>query len=551
MLAARAACGVAMAPPARAYAGVVTSWDARLLARYALPGFVGALILAVGALGVGWLPLDGGFADAWTLQPLRGTTIGTLLSRAFIFVGVALLLQAWLILGHDLLADPDDPHSLRSTPPAMLVTVLIAWIAPLVLAPPLFSRDVYSYFAQGRVVAAGQDPYETGVAVVDGWFEDGVDPMWAETPTPYGPFWLLFARGVANFAPEQPALGALVFRLAALAGLALLVIYVPRLAFAHGINPAPALWLGVLNPLVVMHVVSGAHNDALMIGLIVMGFALAIGQQGPPGAAHRSPVLGVVAIALAAAVKPIALLALPFIGLVWAGLGSGWLARIRAWVLALVITIGVFAIASLLAGVGPGWIAALGTPGEVRTWLSPATAIGMLIGMLTTAAGITIDDAFVVTITRALGTLAALGIVAWLILRPEGRSPVRGAALAFLTVVLLGPVIQPWYLLWILPLFAVTGMRPVQLRVTILVIAGFSLHGMAESSSTSDNLFEFSDGLAIVAAFVVVGLVLLVSPRERRLVLGAPLSHGLLPTSPEERARADESIFRGRIGTRE
>ena len=175
----------------------------------------------------------------------------------------------------------------------------------------------------------------------------------------------------------------------------------------------------------------------------------------------------------------------------------------------------------------------------------------MLTGMATTAAGITINDAFVVTIVRTIGTIAGVAIIAWLILRPEGRSPVRGAALAFLTVVLLGPVIQPWYLLWFLPLFAVAGLTPVQLRIAIITTAGFALHGMAESSSTSDNLFEFSDGLAIVAAFAVVGLVLLVSPRERRLVLGAPLSHGLMPSDPEAQARAAASVFRGRIATRE
>ena len=515
----------------------ISAWDTHLLARYALPGFVGSLLLAVGALGVGWLPLDAGVLDFASVEALRGTTAGVLISRALVFVGIALLLQAWLILGHDLLAEDDDPHCLRAIAPSTLIAVLVAWTAPLVLAPPLFSRDVYSYVAQGRVVASGQDPYQTGVAVVDDWFADGVDPMWAETPTPYGPFWLLLARGVADFAPGQPALAAFAFRLAALAGLALLVIYLPRLARAHGIDPSPALWLGVLNPLVVMHVVSGAHNDALMIGLIVMGFALA---------GERRPALGVGAVALAAAIKPIALLALPFVGLQWAGLDSGWGARIRAWALALLITVGVFVLASVLAGVGPGWIAALSTPGEVRTWLSPATAVGMLLGMGTTAVGATIDDALVVTIVRTIGTIAALGIVAWLILRPEGRSPVRGAALAFLTVVLLGPVIQPWYLLWFLPLFAATGLNPLQFRITVIAIAGFAVHGMAESSSTSDNLFEFSDGLAIVAAFAIVGLVLLVSPRERRLVLGGPMRHGLQPTTAQERERAEASTFRGR-----
>lgn len=516
--------------------------DARLLARYAVPGFIGSLLLTVGAFGVGWLPLKTGIVEIAYVDALRGTTIGTLLSRAMIFVGVALLLQAWLILGHDLLADRDDPHALPRTSPTAIIAVLVAWCAPLLIAPPLFSRDVYSYFAQGRVLAIGEDPYQTGVAVVDDWFSDGVDPMWAETPTPYGPFWLVIARGVANFAPDQPALSALVFRLIAIMGVALLAIYLPRLAFHHGIDPAKALWLGVLNPLVIMHFVAGAHNDALMAGLVVMGLTLVI---------ERHPVGGTAAVALAGAVKPIALLALPFTGLLWAGLQAGWWRRIRAWVLTVAVTAGVFLVASLLAGVGLGWIGALSTPGEVRTWLSPMTAMGLLIGMATTAAGVTLDDAFVVTITRLIGTVAALGIVAWLALRPQGRSPVRGAALAFLAVVLLGPVVQPWYLLWFLPLFAATGLRPVPFRLAILLIAGFAVHGMAESSSTADNLFEFSDGLAIVAAFLVVGLVLVVSPRERRLVLGRPLSHGLLPDDPPEQARAQRAVFRGRIVDRE
>jgi len=175
----------------------------------------------------------------------------------------------------------------------------------------------------------------------------------------------------------------------------------------------------------------------------------------------------------------------------------------------------------------------------------------MLIGGATTAAGITIDDATAVSIVRLLGALVAVAIVAWLALRPEGRSPTRAAALAFLAVVVLGPVVQPWYLLWFLPLFAATGLRPLPFRLVILLIAGFALHGMAESSSTADNLFEFSDGLAIVAAFIVVGLVLLISPRERHLVLGTPLSHGLLPEDLPEQARAQQAVFRGRIGQRE
>lgn len=513
--------------------------DTKALGRYGLPGLVGSLLLAVGAFGVGWLPLKTGLVDLVYVESLRGTTAGQLITRALVFVGVALLLQAWLVLGHDLLADHRDPGLHLAANPATMCAILAAWSLPLVLAPPLFSRDVYSYFAQGRVMELGQDPYTTGVADVPGWFQDGVDPMWAETPTPYGPMFLLISRGVANFAVDQPALAALVFRVVALIGVALLAVYVPRLAFLHGIDPARALWLGVLNPLVIMHFVAGAHNDALMAGLLAMGLCLA---------AERRAAWGAAMVALAASVKPIALIGLPFVGLLWAGQRAGWGARIRAWVLTGIVGLAVFSATALLAGVGWGWINALGTPGAVRTWLSPPTALGMIMGGAAQWSGLAVDNDMGVTIVRAIGAVLGVGVVAWLVLRPEGRSPVRGTALALTAVVVLGPVVQPWYLLWFLPLFAATGLSPLQLRWTVILIAGFSVHGMAESSSTSDNLFALSDGLAIVAAFLVVGVVLLASPRERRLVLGGPLSHGLLPSGPVAEARARQLVFRGPAG---
>jgi hypothetical protein len=109
----------------------------------------------------------------------------------------------------------------------------------------------------------GYDPYQTGVSVLPGWFTFGADPMWGETPTPYGPFFLLLARGVADFSGTQAYLGAIMFRLIAVLGLMLMVWAVPKLARQHVISEAKALWLAVANPLVIMHFVAGAHHDAL------------------------------------------------------------------------------------------------------------------------------------------------------------------------------------------------------------------------------------------------------------------------------------------------
>lgn len=497
------------------------------LVRYGLPGFLGTALVTVGALGVGWLPLDT-VVDSWPLvEILRDNSPGLVLSRLMIFAGVAILLQTWLVTGFDLLSGQRWD--------AWRMSALVGvWSLPLLISPPLFSRDVYSYFGQGRVVLEGYDPYTTGVSVLPGWFTFGADPMWGETPTPYGPFFLLLAKGVANFSGDQAFLAALAFRLIAVLGLGLMAAAVPKVAEQHGIDPAKALWLAVLNPLVIMHFVAGAHNDALMVGLIMAGFAIAI---------ERYALIGAATIALAASVKPIALLALPFIGLIRSGTSATLVRRIWDWFLVLVAAAATFALTALSIGVGLGWVNTLSAPGSVKTWLSPPTALGMLSGGILEALGLAGSNDGAVAFFRTIGLLASLLIIAYLCLWPRGRSATRGAALAFGAVVILGPVIQPWYLLWVLPLFAVTGLSATQLRWTILLTAAFAVHGMIESSATSDTVFEITDLLAIAVSVAAVGLLLLASPRERRLFLKDPGAHGLRPETPDEEQRAESRVI--------
>jgi alpha-1,6-mannosyltransferase len=503
------------------------SRPASFTVRHGVPGLVGSALVAVGALGIGWLPLTSNVLANPLVSSLRSTLVGSLTARAFVIIGLAILLQAWLLLGSELLARQEH-HT--GPPVRSVIGVLAFWSAPLLLAPPMFSRDVYSYYVQGRVYGQGFDPTTTGIDVIPGWFEDGADPMWVESPTPYGPLFLLVERGISNFAHPNAYLGALLFRLVAVIGVGLIAYYVPVLARLHGIDPDRALWLGVLNPIILMHFVSGGHNDALMVGLVVAGLALA---------AQQRCIWGAVAVSLAVAVKPIALIALPFVGLLWAGREGGWFARIRSWAYAGVALVCTLTSVFLVADAGRGVVsAAFGTPAGVLTWLSPTTALGKIIGGLTSAVGLTADASPALAVIRVGGTLAALVIVLVLILRPGGRSPVRGAALALAAIVVLGPVVQPWYLLWFLPLFAATGLTVRELRLAVILTAGFTVHGMIESSTNADNLADIADVVTYVVAFAVVLVVLLASPVERRLVLGHATPGGLLPADAEERERA-------------
>jgi hypothetical protein len=352
--------------------------------RYAVPGLIATSVIALGALGVGWLPIYG-LVDVPFVHTLRTTDIGMFLSRLCVILGGALLLQAWLVAGADVLSG-----HIRDV--RRLWSVLAIWIAPLVLAPPLFSRDVYSYYAHGKLVLKGVDPYTNGVDSIPGWFRDGVDPMWSQVPTPYGPVFLGISRAIAQLISD-PFVAAIAFRLVAIAGVALLAYYVPRLAFLNGIDAPKALWLGVMNPLILMNFVASSHNDSLMIGLIAAGMCLAM---------EGSMIVGIIAVTAGAMVKPIGLLALPFVGLIWAGTKSSRNQRLVAWAKTGAIAGACFIGASALVGVNLGWVHALTTPGTVRTWLSPSTALGMASGNLLKWFGLGDHVDLTVNVFRAL-----------------------------------------------------------------------------------------------------------------------------------------------------
>ena len=495
--------------------------------RLVLPGMIGTTLIALGAFGVGWLPVDTSVAELPVIDALRTTPIGEAVSKFAVVAGILIMIQAWLFVGFDVMKG-------RIPDVRRLWIILAAWCAPLLVTPPLFSRDVYSYFTQGRLWIAGYNPYQEGTASIPGWFNDGGDPMWSESKTPYGQFFLLLERGVVAFSGTHPYTGAIVFRVLALIGVGLLAWAIARLATSCGIEPSKAVWLGALNPLVILHFVSGAHNDALMVGLVAAGLLLAV---------ERYAWAGVILVTLAGAVKPIGLLALPFVGLIWAGMNSSWVRRFAMWFATGAISVAILGLFGLLTGTGFGWINALSTPGAVRTWLSPPTAIGMNVGNIGEFFGVAITDS-AVNYARMAGLVATILVLLWLCLKPEGRNPIRGAALAFFWLVALGPIVQPWYLLWSLPLFAASGLPRWQFRVATIGSVLLTLYSGVGSGGMQENFGGVSDTMLFIIALIIMLALLWASKREWGLLFGKWSSGGLVPVAAADKARAEQAKMR-------
>lgn len=316
---------------------------------------------ALGLAGSAFLALGGETAGALPVQDLLSPTSGRgALGLVGVYFGVVLLIAAWALLGK-VIRGPEPP-----TPRALLL-VLAVWAAPLLLAPPLFSRDVYSYLAQGAMVDAHIDVYVHGPARLGGPLADEVAPMWRHTATPYGPVFLAMASGLSGLTEGRIPAGLIGMRMIALLGVALMAVALPRLARHSGADPAVALWLGALNPLVLLHLVAGAHNDAMMLGLLGVGLVAARG---------RWYLLGVVLVTLAALVKAPA--ALGLLALIVMRGRTGW---IRTTAATLAVASATTAAATTLAGTGYGWIAALRTPVSPQNW-SLTSVLGRATGTL-------------------------------------------------------------------------------------------------------------------------------------------------------------------------
>jgi alpha-1,6-mannosyltransferase len=412
----------------------------RLVSGTVLLGLVGSVLLATMAAGAGGIlvsdPLISGGPLSW-IRYGHGHDLAT----GALYVGVGMIVWAWVRLGCDVRSGAATVTQVQ--------LASAAWTAPLLLSPPLFTRDVYSYLAQGALALHGLDPYQLGPAKLPpGAVADNVHYVWQTTPAPYGPLFILIAKTINWLTGENLILGVIGIRLVLVGGLALLVYALPRLADQLGGDRTVTLWLVIANPLVIVHLVGGPHNDLLMIGLLAAGTLLVF---------RRQHVAGIAVVTAAMAVKASAGIALPFLVWIWAahlpGDRRAQLVRAGAGSMAVFGTI--FTTITVLSGVGLGWIPALNAPSLIVNWLSLPTAAGELTHTLAAPFGHLSDVPFI-RVCRLLGSAVFVAIFArhWWLAREGGPAVIPRAAVALLWAALLAPATLPWYFTWALVLSA-------------------------------------------------------------------------------------------------
>jgi alpha-1,6-mannosyltransferase len=464
------------------WSDVVTAWRVPAVKR----GLLATTLLFVGSLTPAYLPQNSPWwepirALGWDTWPAK--VIGT----ALVVAAVVLLVDAWFRLRPGLYQD--FKHW----------AVLLIWSLPLLFAPPIFSHDAYSYAAQGWLLHNGLNPYDTPVSVLPGAFADQVSWVWRYTPAPYGPLALQISHLMVVVGGLNPYYSTLLMRIPALIGVALIVYFLPRLAARLGADVQLTAWFSTINPLLVIDLVGGMHNDSLMIGLIIVALYLT----------HRRPQwfwLGAVIVGVAAAIKQPALLAaypVALIGLPWQWNTSHVLNKLARAAVSSAIAVATFVAISLATGLNFGWLNALDVPGRVVT-LAPLSLIGEGLRLLCVAAGRPELGTQIAGGLLVAGVVASALIVAYLAVTVARHRPVTFLSWSYLWIALLGPAMHSWYLLWgglLLPLTRPTErMQRVAVGVTS-VLLGYGAGNLAWRNDTGIALGLA--GLALIITLLV------------------------------------------------
>jgi len=415
-------------------------------------GVVGSIGVAVLGTRIGAIPRPGN--NRWWFNVPGGVSTPAQLGY---YAAVILLISGWIGVGY-------YARGGRLTVRLSWV-ILVLWGLPLLVGPPVFSRDIYSYIGQGLLAHHGLNPYSVPPSRLgNAPLLASIAQVWRNTASPYGPLFVSVSRAAVGVAGASLIAQVLVFRLIELIGVAMIMVSLPRLSRRLGTDPGLALWLGALSPLALLSFIASGHNDALMVGLLLAGLTLAL---------EGRLAVGVALIALAATIKIPAAAAIVFIAVDQFRSGTGdrrWRVVIEAIVVPLVVVVGITA----AAGFGWTWLGptALHVPTELRVLSTPAVALGAFVHAVLHSVGVPVALSPTVTAAQLVCELAAVTGAVWLVFNAHRLDMVRVLGLTLMLIVVGSPTLWPWYLMWGLAILAATSAQ----RSKVLAgVAGLSM----------------------------------------------------------------------------
>ncbi len=335
--------------------------------------------------------------------------------------------------------------------------VVIAALHAIVFAGPiLISTDVFSYIAYARMgVEHGLNPYLHGPASIshDPVFQY-VGHDWRRTETAYGPLYTLLSYPLAPLG----VVGALwAMKTIALASSVGTLALVWRCARQRGLDPVWALLVVGANPLYVIYGLGGAHNDLIMLLMMMVAVTLTISPRVSPG--REAGAAGMVVAG--ALVKATVAALLPFMIVSRRRLAPilGALAALVLGMLAGYVAFGIH---------GVDVVAALNRDAAFVSSDSFATEIAHLFG-----------KPGVFPIDHDLLKASLVLIVMHLLWRTwRGYDWVAASGWTLLAISVTSTWLLAWYILWPLPLAVVTRDRRL-LIATLTIQALFVVHQLS------------------------------------------------------------------------
>lgn len=481
----------------------------------AVVGLLGTVTMVVGGTLAG-AAAPGASGRLWSVPTVPVSPRADLLVALTLFyAGMIVLVRSWLRLRRQVLR--------QGLAAVIVVAVAVIWALPFLVGPPLGSRDVYAYGAQGRLASEGIDVFSEGPSALgDNPMLEPVDPLYLDSPVVYGPVFVALSSALSDWTGDGLVASVLAYRLVAVLGLTVAAVGVWDLARSMGRNTADAMVLTIANPLVLLHLVSGAHNEALMLAFLMSGLAL--------GTRPRFRHLGIVLCAFAATIKVPAVLGAAFLAWPWIVAAVDWRSRFSRLALAAAETLAVITLATRSTPWGWGWVDALIDASPVDAYLSVTNIVGGAVHVLTG-----FEASSVLAVARVSGMVLAAFIVLALLLNRR-HSGLVGLAWALLLIAVLHPTTQPWYLTWgLLLMAAATAGERNRWLVTGCAAAAFVV--LPVGPQLGLVLLENSTFTSLLVAFVGLSLLTL-SPRTTAAPVVRPRPKGgavtvIVPTRNE------------------